>query len=302
MLKVFIGCLPGNSDKRELRAILDKHAKISSLSIIPESKSQDKLFCKGFAFAICASQDEAQKLLSMNGKVLYRNRYLSFRMYKKGTVLAQERADFNNRRIFIGSVPREVTETDILSTFSAYGSVENVFFIGNKKALKMKFGYVVFRDVESSLRILQEQPVIKFLGKTLRIEGYAGKKKPDTDKREAEEIDLLAEEKRKYELDSRIPKAPEDQKALTTLTRTVKETASIQPTENRSRVLSISDKSSTDSKQATKTKARYGHLYLICQQYRQVDCNHYLSNLRLNLHLDQDKVTSEAQSSSKALL
>ncbi|KAJ7085388.1 hypothetical protein B0H15DRAFT_950996 [Mycena belliarum] len=79
-----------------------------------------------------------------------------------------------SRQLFVGNVPFDATEHDIRDAFKTFGEVETVRLITNLDGSSRGFGYVMFRDVESSTAAFNSGPIYVY-DRDLRIDYSAPK-------------------------------------------------------------------------------------------------------------------------------
>ena len=179
MHRVFVGCIPGDTDSIELAKILRRHADVKKVSLVVDYNHQNLSFCKGYGFAVCKSIEDMLMLDSMDGKISYRGRQLTLRKYQTGAQLTKARESFNNRRLFIGNVPNDLDENQLKSILSSFGPIEKLFLVNQESRRSLRFGYIIFLNPEDASRILshikKEGKSIIIQGKPIRIETYTGK-------------------------------------------------------------------------------------------------------------------------------
>lgn len=172
MQRIFVGCLPGDTNSRELAKILGRYARLKKVSLVLDDINPHRTYCKGYGFAICESREEAAKLVAQDAKVTYKNRVLALREFKSGSKLSRDRAMFNKRRIFIGNIPIHGDESSLKQVLERFGQVDKIFFVSTDEPSNGKFGYAVFGSVEDAQKLLKSGEVIKYKGRKLRIEQF----------------------------------------------------------------------------------------------------------------------------------
>lgn len=81
--------------------------------------------------------------------------------------------------IFIGGLPYDLTEGDILCVFSQYGEIVNVNLVRDHKTGKSKgFAFICFEDQRSTVLSVDNLNGIKILGRTIRVDHVAEYKVP----------------------------------------------------------------------------------------------------------------------------
>ena len=127
--KLFIGSIPGDTDAADLLSLFRKHANVIKVTLAFEKKKKKTALCKGYGFALCHSEADLQTLLSLKGRLFYRDRQISLREFQVGSQLRDNRLAFNMRRIFVGNVPDGTTVKDLESLFSSFGDIANIYFV-----------------------------------------------------------------------------------------------------------------------------------------------------------------------------
>ncbi|XP_055385166.1 RNA-binding motif protein, X-linked 2 [Condylostylus longicornis] len=102
--------------------------------------------------------------------------------------------------IFVGGLPYDLTEGDIICVFSQYGEIVNINLVRDKKTGKSKgFCFICFEDQRSTVLSVDNLNGIKILGRTLRVDHVAEYKVPKDD-------DKIDEETRQLRLEGCAPK------------------------------------------------------------------------------------------------
>ncbi|XP_041774235.1 RNA-binding motif protein, X-linked 2 [Anopheles merus] len=115
--------------------------------------------------------------------------------------------------IFVGGLPYDLTEGDVLCVFSQYGEIVNVNLVRDKATGKSKgFAFICYEDQRSTVLAVDNLNGIKLVGKTLRVDHVQ-------DYRPPKETDKTDDETRQLYMEGCAPKAehprPEKQKDQT---------------------------------------------------------------------------------------
>ena len=173
--KLFIGSIPGDTDAADLLSLFRKHANVIKVTLAFEKKKKTAL-CKGYGFALCHSEADLQTLLSLKGRLFYRDRQISLREFQVGSQLRDNRLAFNMRRIFVGNVPDGTTVKDLESLFSSFGDIANIYFVKGDESDDARFGYVVYQEIEAANRALASKDKFYIRRQLLRVEEFGGKR------------------------------------------------------------------------------------------------------------------------------
>uniref|UniRef100_T1GGZ9 RRM domain-containing protein n=1 Tax=Megaselia scalaris TaxID=36166 RepID=T1GGZ9_MEGSC len=81
--------------------------------------------------------------------------------------------------IFVGGLPYDLTEGDIISVFSQYGEIVNLNLIRDKTSGKSKgFCFICFEDQRSTVLTVDNLNGIKLLGRFIRVDHVSEYKVP----------------------------------------------------------------------------------------------------------------------------
>lgn len=283
MLKVFIGCLPGDCDRQELTALIEQYAAIKKLALVTNKNASGQTYCKGYGFAICHSLTDLEALAALDGRIYYRDRPLNFRKYKTGSSLTEEREAFNRRRVFVGNIPVHLHEYQVADLLTRFGAIKKVYFIANASDKRLKFGYAVFHHEATVQRILSTNPRIKTCGVTLRIESFGGKKSPEE---QPEEMPALQEKQSPEETqkDAFHLARPREEASMASSGRLLafKKEGSTRPALSPLRKATVVKSLETDS-QSQQFTIKFDKS--LCVTKVKVQQNHEPSNIRLNLSM-----------------
>lgn len=91
--------------------------------------------------------------------------------------------------IFVGGLPYDLTEGDIVCVFSQYGEIVNINLIRDKDTGKQKgFCFICYEDQRSTVLSVDNLNGIKICGRTIRVDHVAEYKVPKDHKNMDEEI------------------------------------------------------------------------------------------------------------------
>ncbi|XP_006027598.1 RNA-binding motif protein, X-linked 2 [Alligator sinensis] len=81
--------------------------------------------------------------------------------------------------VFVGGLPYELTEGDIICVFSQYGEIVNINLVRDKKTGKSKgFCFVCYEDQRSTILAVDNFNGIKIKGRTIRVDHVANYRPP----------------------------------------------------------------------------------------------------------------------------
>uniref|UniRef100_A0A336LTE9 CSON004118 protein n=1 Tax=Culicoides sonorensis TaxID=179676 RepID=A0A336LTE9_CULSO len=97
--------------------------------------------------------------------------------------------------IFVGGLPYDLTEGDIICVFSQYGEIVNINLVRDKKTGKQKgFCFICYEDQRSTILAVDNLNGIKILGRALRVDHVAEYKVPKEHEKQDEETIRLQNE------------------------------------------------------------------------------------------------------------
>ncbi|CAC5360653.1 RBMX2 [Mytilus coruscus] len=81
--------------------------------------------------------------------------------------------------IFVGGLPYDLTEGDVICVFSQYGEIVNINIVRDKKTGKIKgYGFLCYEDQRSTVLAVDNLNGTKVLGRTLRVDHVENYKQP----------------------------------------------------------------------------------------------------------------------------
>jgi len=87
--------------------------------------------------------------------------------------------------IFVGGLPFELTEGDILCVFSQYGEIININLVRDKKSGKSKgYGFLAYEDQRSTILAVDNFNGIKLGGRTIRVDHVQDYRRPTGDEKD----------------------------------------------------------------------------------------------------------------------
>ncbi|XP_058802146.1 RNA-binding motif protein, X-linked 2 [Phymastichus coffea] len=104
--------------------------------------------------------------------------------------------DYNDSAwIFIGGLPFELTEGDVITIFSQYGEPVNLNLIRDKETGRSKgYGFLCYEDQLSTIVAVDNLNGIKILGRTIRVDHAKNYTPPTITKKTDEERKKLIKE------------------------------------------------------------------------------------------------------------
>ncbi|KAE8583872.1 hypothetical protein XENTR_v10020715 [Xenopus tropicalis] len=104
--------------------------------------------------------------------------------------------------LFIGGLPYELSEGDIICVFSQYGEVVNINLVRDKSSGRSRgFCFLCFEDQRSTVLAVDNLNGIKVKGRTIRVDHVANYRPP----KDAEDIDEITQSLREKGCGARTP-------------------------------------------------------------------------------------------------
>ncbi|CAN6853267.1 unnamed protein product [Brassica oleracea] len=118
-VKVFVGQIPRHMSESQLLALFQEFAVVDEVNIIKDKITRAS---RGCCFVQCPSREEADKLVNNchNKKTLPGAASLLQVKYADGEL---ERLE---HKLFVGMLPKSVSEAELLSLFSKYGTIKDL--------------------------------------------------------------------------------------------------------------------------------------------------------------------------------
>lgn len=173
--KIFIGCIPGNSNSQEISTLLNQFAIVLNVSLGIGRNKFNEEYCLGYGFGVCPTKKDVDILVQKSNSLLYRGRSISIREYKYGDNLESEKNNFNRKRLFFGGVAPGIPLSRVQEFFSQFGELENVYFANKVDELSLRYGYLVFCRVEDATHLINNKEGLCLDGCSIRLEAFNGK-------------------------------------------------------------------------------------------------------------------------------
>ncbi|XP_046673326.1 RNA-binding motif protein, X-linked 2-like [Homalodisca vitripennis] len=121
---------------------------------------------------------------------------LSEQELKSGNVVSSWHNQYKDSAwIFIGGLPYDLTEGDVLCIFSEYGEIVNINLVRDKGTGKQKgFCFICYEDQRSTILAVDNLNGIKVLGRTIRVDHVADYKPPKESSKADKELSKLQRE------------------------------------------------------------------------------------------------------------
>ncbi|KAL0832772.1 hypothetical protein ABMA28_000937 [Loxostege sticticalis] len=91
--------------------------------------------------------------------------------------------------IFVGGLPYDLTEGDVICVFSQYGEIVNINLVRDKETGKSRgFAFICYEDQRSTILSVDNLNGIKILGRTIRVDHCEQYRAPNADMSKIDEV------------------------------------------------------------------------------------------------------------------
>eukprot|EP00667_Euglena_gracilis_P002002 EG_transcript_2002 len=154
-IKLFVGSLPREMTKEEVKEIFLEFGEVEDLHIFTE---KDTGLSKGAAFVYMSTQEEADAaILALHGK-----RTLPPMTRPLQVSYAEGELERLQAKLFVGTLPLSVTKTDLLEVFSPFGQILEVYLMKQSPQSKERCAFLRFverRQAEAALSLNGQMPM-----------------------------------------------------------------------------------------------------------------------------------------------
>ncbi|XP_013190232.1 RNA-binding motif protein, X-linked 2 [Amyelois transitella] len=91
--------------------------------------------------------------------------------------------------VFVGGLPYDLTEGDVICVFSQYGEIVNINLVRDKATGKSKgYSFLCYEDQRSTILAVDNLNGIKILGRTIRVDHCEQYRAPNADMSKIDEV------------------------------------------------------------------------------------------------------------------
>ncbi|XP_028564780.2 RNA-binding motif protein, X-linked 2-like [Podarcis muralis] len=154
--------------------------------------------------------------------------------------------------VFVGGLPYELTEGDIICVFSQYGEIVNINLVRDKKTGKSKgFCFICYEDQRSTILAVDNFNGIKIKGRTIRVDHVANYRPP----KDSEDIDDVTKALREKGCGAKTPpSSPESPKDSELVAKKHKKEKHKKKKEKRKHKKRVKEEQLADSRPKTRIK------------------------------------------------
>ncbi|KAL8214916.1 hypothetical protein R6Q57_004365 [Mikania cordata] len=147
-VKLFVGQVPKHMTEEQLTAMFQEFALVDQVNII---KDKVTLASRGCCFVICPSREEADKAVDAchNKKTLPGASFPLQVKYADGEV---ERLE---HKVFIGMLPKNVSEDEVAALFSQYGTPKDLLILRGSQQTSKGCAFVKYETKEQAVAAIK---------------------------------------------------------------------------------------------------------------------------------------------------
>lgn len=144
--KVFLGCLPGDTNAEELSSYFSKFCITPPKMKIKYRKNR---ICSGYGdFKAVIDKESLDAMLNTNH--YYKERSIECRVYLKGKDLREYQERSNRKRVHVGNLSPDLTDKQLYEAFSLHGDVKRAYIANSLDTDGCCFGFVTFERKEDA--------------------------------------------------------------------------------------------------------------------------------------------------------
>lgn len=183
-LKYFVGGIPSDAKQRDLYEFFKRFGVVKRVTSFNSNESK-KLF--GFCFVKFKSLYKPD-IFDGAHRFHYQGRQIEINPIVRRSDLKQSIEEKHSKRIFIQNIPKQMTENKLYEVFRQFGEIINCFIItreeemasGEHQMSQVKsagasytnYGYVIFQDQESALKVVEKKHLTLACGTRLFVKKY----------------------------------------------------------------------------------------------------------------------------------
>ncbi|KAL0927892.1 hypothetical protein M5K25_002114 [Dendrobium thyrsiflorum] len=147
-LKLFVGQVPRHMTEAQLLALFREVALVDEVNIIKDKVTKAS---RGCCFLICPSREEADKAVS----ACHNKRTLAGASSPLQVKYADGELERLERKLFIGMLPKNVTDAEVSTLFSDYGNIKELQILrGSPQTSKAGCAFLKYETKEQALAAL----------------------------------------------------------------------------------------------------------------------------------------------------
>ncbi|XP_023636318.1 RNA-binding protein BRN1 isoform X4 [Capsella rubella] len=147
-VKLFVGQIPKHMSESQLLTLFQEFAVVDEVNIIKDKITRAS---RGCCFVLCPSRDEADKLVNAchNKKTLPGASSLLQVKYADGEL---ERLE---HKLFVGMLPKNVSEAEVQSLFSKYGTIKDLQILRGAQQTSKGCAFLKYETKEQAVSAME---------------------------------------------------------------------------------------------------------------------------------------------------
>jgi len=155
--KIWVGCIPLTANEDSVRTYFEYFGPVSDVNL----EYDDMGLSRGFAHVNFQTEEPAKKVLDH-----YSDSHFDPLEWESGILLdikaaeatkKEDRADIPvSEKLFVGSIPRHVTQEQLKESYSKYGPIKEIIMKCDPDGAPRGFCFLTFKDIESARKVLAD--------------------------------------------------------------------------------------------------------------------------------------------------
>ena len=149
-ISIFIGGIPLHLEESDIIQYFKKFGTILNCFI---QRHNQTLLSRGYAFIVFANKEEGIKCTEHPNHIIA-GRNITCSIAKSKSDAIKEVFDKQPNKLFLGGVQSNITEDELRTLFSAFGSIKKIYLIYDKVTNKSKgFGFLEYEKSEVAEKV-----------------------------------------------------------------------------------------------------------------------------------------------------
>ncbi|XP_023744268.1 RNA-binding protein BRN1 isoform X2 [Lactuca sativa] len=148
-VKLFVGQVPKHMTEAQLAAMFEEFAHVDEVNIIKDKATRAS---RGCCFVICPSREEADKAVD----ACHNKRTLPGASCPLQVKYADGELERLEHKIFIGMLPKNVSEGEVSALFSQYGSLKDLQILRGSQQTSKGCAFVKYETKEQAVAAIED--------------------------------------------------------------------------------------------------------------------------------------------------
>ncbi|XP_031402946.1 RNA-binding protein BRN1 isoform X2 [Punica granatum] len=146
-VKLFVGQVPKHMDEVQLLALFQEFALVNEVNVIRDKATRAP---RGCCFVICPSREEADKAIS----ACHNKRTLPGASSPLQVKYANGELERLEHKLFVGMLPKNVTEEEVSDLFSKYGTIKDMHILRGSQQTSKGCAFLKYETKEQAVEAL----------------------------------------------------------------------------------------------------------------------------------------------------